>query len=704
MQYIIIYTEFQFYRKKYHKNIEREMDIVNAIFNRIPNIFWDNMAKTLMQEICDSTINSLDSSDTCKQRHTKTVILSIFENFISKNFSDTDMMSDVFKTHFLNNTMNTVNSLMDGYFKPDYINLLILKRILDTDDNIGDDGSKIFLNILQKPIAEIQTTKVNDSPKSKATEVIKLIRDQLKPLSIESPPNEPTANISGGSIATNKHDNAIRDIHKSIKLLNELKIQFPNNRQFDSITSLLQNAIKTIDSSNTPNQRHFQKIGGEGPIGDLGSKFVSNLGNQAISGAAKQVQSQGMDALSDITNKAQGLGALADAANQMDPTAVISGKGQEMLGNAVGDMQKNIPLAQALPIDQALGNIQNNPLQALPLDKALGGLPLGANLPTPDELSAKIVAELFKNFSETDGKGYVEIRNDIYTRFLDSMNTILSSPEGRQMHLRIIDPFLTKCVDTVIDSGEIAAAFIIHMISNIYEITSLVETEVANYFEMFEQNKLTGESGITDPLDGYQFTKSVILAIQTKVTDLLTTHSPLNKLYKDMDILGYDKQIISQKQSRDYKKTLCYKYDNESSVSLPKPSAPAIIMNTPVDKPIAPPETTLETESDSTPPEPSEPPETTSETESDSTPPEPSESPKNSDETESNTAQSEPIAPPETTSETDSNSTPQEPSEPPQQGGMIHKGYPIIREYVKNKTVKKYTNRTLHNKTKYTKK
>jgi hypothetical protein len=680
MQYIIIYTEFQFYRKKYHKNIERKMDIVNAIFNRIPNIFWNNMAKTLMQEICDSTINSLDSSDTCKQRHTKTVILFIFENFISKNFSDTDMLSQFFKPYFLNNTMNIINSLMNEYFKPDYINLLILKRILDTDDNIGDDGSKIFLNILQKPIAEIQKTKVNDSPKSKATEFIKLIKDQLKPIPIESPPNEPTANISGGSIATNKDNTAIRDIHKSIKLLNELKIQFPNNRQFDSITSLLQNAIKTIDSSNAPKRRHFQKIGGDEPNEDLGSKFVSNLGNKTISDAAKQaqsqsmgalsdmannaqsqgmgalsdmannVQSQGMGALSDITNKAQGLSALADAANQMnkmDPTAIISGKGQEMLGNAVGDMQKNIPLAQALPIGQALGNMQNNPLQALPLDKALGGFPLGANLPTPDELSAKIVAELFKNFSETDGKGYVEIRNDIYTRFLDSMNTILSSPEGRQMHLRIIDPFLTNCIDNVIDSGEIAAAFIIHMISNIYEITSLVETEVANYFEMFEQNKLTGGLGITDPLEGYQFTKSVVLAIQTKVTDLLTTHSPLNKLYKDMDILGYDQQIISQKQSRDYKKTLCYKYDNESSVSLTKPSAPPLIINTP--KP-------------------------------------------------------EPSAPPMTNSETDTNNTEPEQSESPQQGGMFNKGYLLEHEDVKNKTIKKYTNRKLHNKTKYTKK
>jgi hypothetical protein len=158
------------------------MNIVDAVFNRIPNIVWINMAKSLMQEICDSIINSIDSEDPCKERHSKAVILSVFDNFLKNNFSveNTAILTDRFKSDFLNFAMKNVKHPMDSFFQYDYINLLVLKKILDTDSNLSNSG-KLLLNVLQPAIEEIHRNFNKDTPRNKARKVIQLIKDQLKP-------------------------------------------------------------------------------------------------------------------------------------------------------------------------------------------------------------------------------------------------------------------------------------------------------------------------------------------------------------------------------------------------------------------------------------------------------------------------------------------------------------------------------------------
>jgi hypothetical protein len=62
------------------------MNLVDAFFNKIPNIFWVNTAKTLMQEICDSIINDLDDPDPKKQT---TTLVSNPENWSNIPFIPT---------------------------------------------------------------------------------------------------------------------------------------------------------------------------------------------------------------------------------------------------------------------------------------------------------------------------------------------------------------------------------------------------------------------------------------------------------------------------------------------------------------------------------------------------------------------------------------------------------------------------------------
>ena len=224
-------------------------------------------------------------------------------------------------------------------------------------------------------------------------------------------------------------------------------------------------------------------------------------------------------------------------------TDELAGKGQEILGKALGNIENT-------PIGQALGDLKKK----------------GLDLPNPTELSAKIVDEIFANFSKKDKKGYVEIREDIYAKFLDALNGHLQGPEGRQMYLRTIDPFLTQCIAEVIDSGAVAVVSIIHLISKVSTIREIVENALVNSFEKIAVNTITDEEGNLDPLQGTLFVEYVINElISPKIVKLLETQNPLNKLYANMKTMEYDEEVIKQKQDKDYKKTLCSPYKSMSS-------------------------------------------------------------------------------------------------------------------------------------------
>jgi len=586
MHTIINYTEFQFYRKKYHKNIERQMNIVDAVFNRIPNVVWVNMAKTLMQEICDSMINSLDSEDPCSERHSKAVILSIFEDFLKSNFSgtNTEILSDKFKESFLKFAITNAKYPMDSFFDYEYINLLVLKKILDTDSKLSNNG-KLFLNVIQTAVVEIQTKFASDSPRSKARRVIQLIKDQLKPLDLVA--EKKVSQQTGGN-------SILKDINEAIQLLEEIRPTIAKEH-FDKLNKKLEDIHKYViprsvggvgpdpkDLLNNAIQGQAAALKGAIPDPNALLKGAIPDPNALLKGAIPDPNALLKGAVPDINNALSGItsnisGQVANVQDeakrkleeaQAKVLADASAHGEKLVGEALGKATSEITGKGQEMLGKALGNIENTPI-----GQALGDLKKkGLDLPTPGNLSAKIVDEIFKNFSKTNKKGYVEIREDIYGRFLGTLNDNLHSPEGRQMYLRIIDPFLTKCIDEIIDSGAVAAVSIIHLVSKVSAVREIVENALFNGFEKIAATTIL-DIGNLDPLEGTLFTEYVINEIiSPKVVKLLETQNPLNKLYANMKIMEYEEEIIKQKQDKDYKKTLCSPY--------------ASIVSEPVDEPI----------------------------------------------------------------------------------------------------------------------
>ena len=552
------------------------MNIVDAVFNRIPNVVWINMAKTLMQEICDSIINSIDSEDPCSERHSKAVILSVFEDFLKSNFSvaNTEILSDRFKESFLKFVINNAKYPMDSFFENDYMNLLVLKKIMDTDTKLSNNG-KLFLNVLQFAIVEIQTKFDKDTPRSKAHKVIQLIKDQLKPLYL--------VDETKGSAQTGGSSSMLKDINSAIQLLEEIRPTIAKE-QFDKLNK------KLVDIRNYVIPHKIVTKGGS--IYDPTAAL-----NNAIQGQTASLKSAVPDPTASLNNAIQGQTATLNNAIQgqtaalksaiPDPTAKLTGitnniqadanrkleevqakaladasaQGEKLVGETLGKATNELAGKGQEILGKALSNIENTPI-----GQALGDLKKkGLDLPDPTELSAKIVDEIFANFSKKDKKGYIEIREDIYTKFLGALNDHLQGPEGRQMYLRTIDPFLTQCIAEIIDSGAVAVVSIIHLISKVSTIREIVENALVNSFEKIAVTTITDEGNL-DPLQGTLFVEYVINEfISPKIVKLLETQNPLNKLYANMKTMEYDEEVIKQKQERDYKKTLCSPYKSMES-------------------------------------------------------------------------------------------------------------------------------------------
>jgi len=545
------------------------MNIVDAVFNRIPNIVWINMAKSLMQEICDSIINSIDSEDPCKERHSKAVILSVFDNFLKNNFSveNTAILTDRFKSDFLNFVMKNVKHPMDSFLQYDYINLLVLKKILDTDSNLSNSG-KLLLNVLQPAIEEIHRNFNKDTPRNKARKVIQLIKDQLKP-------TNPKQGFEGGGRVCPGNLELVKDLNDALHLLSEMNpdIAEKHKSQFAEISNKLTSirdymtkgkhggapptglpdfnkALTSAVTSGLPDTKALTEAATAGLPNP--NKAIAEL-NSNITGQVANIQEEAnrklQEAQDKVLKEAQDKALKEGQAFLENATGELAGKGQELLGKAMGNLENT-------PIGAALGSLKEK----------------GFDLPTPSNLSSKIVDEIFKNFSKTGKKGYEEIREDIYTRFIDAINDHLHAPEGRQMYLRVIDPFLTKCIEEVIDSGIVAVATLIHLVTKVTDVREMVESAIVTGFEKIADGTIIEGLGNLDPLEGTLFTEYVINEhIAMKVIKLLETKNPLNKLYTNMNTMEYDEEVIKQKQANDYKKTLCSPYAPIVSDTTQKP-------------------------------------------------------------------------------------------------------------------------------------
>jgi hypothetical protein len=545
------------------------MQVFDAIFDKIPNIVWINMAKELMQSICDSIINDQLNTNSKEQVPTKIQFQTIFKDFLNNNFNISNKELYVkFKEDFLNYVMKNIKHPMASFLENDYINLLVLKRILYADDSINGDENKIFLNVLKKATDKLNDDKSADknNPKSNARKVIQIIKDQLKPANLNTNPiYQPSQSGGNNSILT--------DVEDIIKLLKDLQPKM-SDYEFTSLNAKLKNIHKSASTSNSENSQASNITTANGtetvnPTTDTTqidnvykSDMTQTLDANELPNANEQSNATKIPDANISPNATNILSNqnLANPQGANDPLVALAGANNPLTALAgandplVALAGANNPLAALAGANNPLAALAgaNNPLAALTGD--LGPLKqLGINIPTPGDISAKIVTEIMENFSSEREKGYLQIRDDIYFKFLEALKEHLTGPEGRQMYLRNIDPFFTKCVDDIIDSKAVATVTIIHLIANVSNIRKIIEDA------MVEEDSSIYSS--TDANDGNTRFYRLIENISNKVDKLLETKNPLNNLYRNMGTMGYGADIIIKKQSKDYEKTLCSNYE-----------------------------------------------------------------------------------------------------------------------------------------------
>jgi hypothetical protein len=445
----------------------------------------------------------------------------VFENFLKNNLS-ADRTSDLakkFESEFLIFVIKNAKHPMENFFENDYMSLLVFKKLLDTD-------SSLFLDVLKTAIAK---TKLNgdDSSKNKAKKVIQFIKDQLNPIDLanDSAPLEK----SGGT------SSMIQDINDAIQLLAEMRPTI-EKAQFDTLNKKLSDIRNyAVVSKGGTGVGDLQKLNISAPTASISSIFPSPT--VALNNPINVPKSS--DILNTIPNKTDNILSKSPINKISDQIPNI--QSPNILDSA--EILKKVPVFQEL---QALGDI---------------------NLPNPGDISTKIVGEIFNNFSPTKGKEYKEIREDIYKRFMDALNDHLQGPEGRQMYLRVIDPFLTKCIGEVINNGSVAMFTIIYLISKISTVSKMVESVLATEFDK-----------TTNPTK--QTAENVHTQLELRLSKLLEDQNPLNELYNNMKTMGYDIDTIKQKQYKDYGKTLCSPYTSIIDTQNPiAPITPNILPN-----------------------------------------------------------------------------------------------------------------------------
>jgi hypothetical protein len=346
---------FQFYRKKYHKNIERQMSLVDMIFNRIPKVFWENMAKTYMQEICDSIINSVEPTDECSNRHAKTEILNVFIRFIESNFTlNTGELSTIFKEDFTEILLNTSKTSLLRFYENEYISLLTFDKIMRTDEQLSDKG-KIIINVLDRTLKkiiedpEIEKTTSSD----KADKMMELIKSALKvdekdknTYNYVSEPEAPyqlpqSAYNYGGS-----NTKSLRGGDNNIQLpINGSTANQPSNAP--NLAEAIGNAV--IAAMNNVNSSNMN------PLLNA-TNFVEAIGNAAIA-AMKNVNS-----IEPAQNKSDG--SNKSGMSDKSGTQNIQSNLPNMTGNpgitGTQNIQSNLPNMTGNPSIPGIQNIQSN--------------------------------------------------------------------------------------------------------------------------------------------------------------------------------------------------------------------------------------------------------------------------------------------------------------------------------------------------------
>ena len=499
------------------------MNILSNPLSMLPDKFLESMAKSLTDKICETVYLDTMAGGTKPEhsRHPKREILNIITRFLQQNIDrSVPEFDNEFKRNYIKAFVEQMKDPMRKMYEDDYLCLQMAATLLA-------DYPHVFINVINAFAKIVQ----NEPKKGGAENDAKVFANKTMKLFLKYFEN---TNISVPSVDETIAKQREVDIDAIAK-------QFEKTNY--KVDGLLQEKSK---------QAEVQK--------EIDTKKLQSDGDKADAKAPYSFITEKITGMLGGPEKTKG-GGFAEMANAAK--------------SKVEEMKQNIPklAGESTKLMENLGaSVPGLPAAGLP-SAGIPGLSTG--------MTKDVIEKIFESFESTkNGRDasileYKEIKHTIYDTVIEALKYHLSEPEGRQMYLRQLEPLLRFYCNQMIANEDLATIQFFHLIKQSNKINALITQEMEKVLvsgNMVFDHKQSSNPVFANKIDEMYrgtFAYAVCENAKKKLGELITSANPLEKIYKDLDMLKISEKIKNEKKAIDYTYTLCY--NPKVKMDAPKP-------------------------------------------------------------------------------------------------------------------------------------
>lgn len=502
------------------------MSIFANPLNMLPDKFLESMAKSLTDKICETVYLDTMAGGTKPEhsRHPQREILNIITRFLQQNIDrSVPEFDNEFKRNYINAFVEQMKEPMHKMYEDDYLCLQMAETLLTEYPHVFINVINAFAKIVQN---EPKTGGAENDAKVFANKTMKLFLKYFENTNISVPSVDETI--------AKQREVDIEAIAKQFEKKNY------------KVDGLLQEKSKQAEVKKAIDTKKLQSNGDKEDKKKPYS-FITGKITDMFSGPGK--------------TKGGGFAEMANAAK-----------------SKVEEMKQNIPklAGESTKMMEKLGaSVPGLPAAGLP------GLP-GLS----DGMTKDVIEKIFESFESTkNGRDasileYKEIKHTLYDMVIDALRFHLNAPEGRQMYLRQLEPLMRFYCSQMIANEDLATIQFFHLIKGSNKINALITQEMEKalvngnmVFDHKQSSNPVFANKIKEMYNG-TFAYTVWENAKKKLGELITSANPLEKIYKDLDMLKISEKIKNEKKAIDYTYTLCY--DPKVKLDAPKPVQAAV--------------------------------------------------------------------------------------------------------------------------------
>jgi len=186
---------------------------------------------------------------------------------------------------------------------------------------------------------------------------------------------------------------------------------------------------------------------------------------------------------------------------------------------------------------------------------------------TVGNMPKEFVDKVFETLETSDEKPYSEIKTEIYSTILSSLQYHLERPEGRQMYLRHLEPIIRHYTVQSLMNDDTTVICIFQMIRDSPKINSIIRKCAEEAYATKNHNFKTPSFSTTSPathdmgkiIIAYQptFAYHMYQSIDSEIKELIENNNPIAQIYKDLEQFKVPELVSIRKHTIDYAKTMC---------------------------------------------------------------------------------------------------------------------------------------------------